>query len=367
MNIKYKRLFSFSINHEFFKDGVIKNISIQPTAKCNQQLRNGKLLFRKLGNSYIVSFKTANDKVNPFIDLGKDLNFKFYITTARSDEFFNITNLDTTEKFTSGNKLHFTNNPVNASTNVAAPEILEHTLVDGALNKLFTYSFTLNTTHTKTKFKLSDSDGNLVSVGKDVDGNDLPTTLNLVRDNEKVFHQQVDLRNKLNGIYTVTIRNDADTTTLKEETVLIDNEATQQGVLGIIDIQYNTATDHIYGDTEHYQLKFSSKSVFWKYYIIKKSNTQNLNNSVIEDSTGAVPPFPAVTFPFVTSTTVKGLPTRVYKSNKVIPMFEQPKLGLKYLLSAGGTEIINHLPNPPFNAVEKENGADLEKEIFVFI
>ncbi len=377
MTTKYNRLFSLSIMHEYFKNGVNKTLVLKPDNRTRTLLRNGQMLFKTLGNNAIVLFKADSDKTSPFIDLGEDVGLRFYLTSERSDEFFNTTKLDTTEKYVVGNKLYFTNDPGNASSDPGTPEVLTHNLIDKAFARLFTYTFSLNTTHTKTKFKMTDSEGNLVSVGKDADGNDLPTTLNLTRDDSKQFQQQVDIRNKATGIYTITITNDADAITLKEETVLIDDGAIQQGVLGIVDIKYNTPTGHMYGATEYYQLKFERKMAFWKYLVVNKTQSIDLSdpatNLSIEDSpTGGGPPYINVNFDLEGTEPhpdikVKGFDTVVFKSSDAIPSYEEPKLNVKLVLKPSDKVVVEHLSNPPVNTVEKENGGDLEKEIFVFI
>ncbi len=377
MSTKYIRLFTISMGHEFFVNGANETFSLQPDADTQLLLRNGKMLFKRLGKLSIVLFKTAADKVSPFIDLGSELRFRFYLTSERSDEFFNITQLDTTKNYEVGNKVHFSNVPANASTVKITPEVLTHTLIDKAFGKLFTYTFSLSTTHTKTKFRMTDSNGVLVSVGKDAEGNDLPTTLSLSRDNEKKFHRQVDLRNKKSGVYTITITNDSESTTLKEETVLIDNNGVQQGILGIVDINYETATNHIYGATEFYEIRFSRKSAFWKYYIVNKTGALDLSdlatNLSIEDSpTGSGPPYINVNFnrigdePHATKK-VNGFDTVIFKSSAEIPSFENPKLNVQLVLKPADKVMVEHLANPPINTPEKDNGGDIEKEIFVFI
>lgn len=363
--------------HEYFKDGINRALALKPDANTKRILGNGKMLFKSLGNNAVVLFKADSDRTSPFIDLGPDIVFRFYLTTEGSDAFFNITKLDTANNYVVGNKLYFTNNPAQASADPESPEVLTHTLLDRAFTKLFTYSFSLGTTHTKTKFKMADSEGNLVSVGKDAAGNDLPTILNLTRDDSKQFHQQVDVRNKVSGVYTITITNDSGATILREETVLIDDQSTGQGILGIVDIKYNTATGHMYGATEYYRLRFERKTAFWKYLVVNKTKSLNLSdpttNLSIEDSpSGGGPPYANVDFNLEgtephTSIKVKGYDTVVFKSSDKIPSFEEPKLNVKLVLKPSDQVMVEHLSNPPANTVEKENGGDIEKEIFVFI
>ena len=370
MNIKYNKLFNLSVAHDFFRDGINEDIVIQPDAETSRLLINGKMLYKTIGNNGVVIFKTETNKIDPFINVGPDANFRFYITTEKSSEFFNITKL---ENYVAGNKLYFTNVPVNESIDSTNPETLTHTLIDSASGKLFTYSFSLTTNHTKTKLRIENNEGELVSPGKDSDGNDLPTTLTLTRNDSKSFSQQIDLRTKPNGIYTIFIENLAQDTNLKTETVFVDNEATRQGVLGIVDIKYS-AVNTIYVDTNYYELHFDRKTTIWKYFIVNKSNNVDFNttNLKIEDSlSGGGTPYAHVDFVLEgaqpnATTQIKGFETVIFKSNVVIPSFEHPKLNVQ-LLDQSDNELVKHLPNPPFNAVEKDNGGIIEKEIFVFI
>ncbi|MEL6811872.1 MAG: hypothetical protein AAFP76_11095, partial [Bacteroidota bacterium] len=341
--------------------------------------------FKTLGNHSIALFKVATDKTSPFIDLGADVNFRFYLETERSDEFYNITDLNTnggTIKYEAGNKLHFSNVPANFSIDESNPESLEHVLVDRAFGNLFTYSYSLTTNHVKTSFRVRNSDGQFVSVGKDTDGNPLPTALILTRDDAKVFHRQVDLRDQPNGVYTIVINNvvgnNPGPDLLKEETILLDNEAVSRGVLGIVDITYN-ATNDLYGSTKYYGLKFSRKTTIWKYFIVNKSNNIDLsppppNLSIIDSVNGSGLPYNNVSFvregdePHAT-TRVKGFDTVIFKSDSEIPSFERPKTSVQLRHNPGGEIIVEHLANPPVNTVEKYNSIDdtIEKEIFVFI
>ena len=372
MNIKYNRLFNLSIGHDFLEDGIDKDIALRPDAATRQMLTNGKLLFKTLGNTSLVIFKTDTNQTDPFINLGPDVNFRFYITTENSSEFFNITKLD---NYTAGNKLYFTNNPAAPQSTSDAPEMLDHTLIDKAFGKLFTYSYTLPATQTNVtaNFRIEDSAGNPVSPGKDADGNPLGLLITLTRDDSRAFSQQVDLRDQPSGVYTIFLDNLTDTVNLNTLTVFIDNDGLSQGILGIVDITYN-ALNTIYVDTDFFRLRFERKTTVWKYYIVNKTLGVDLNttNLRIEDSDPiGGDPYAHIDFilegaqPNV-STQIKGFETVIFKSDGSIPSFEQPKLNVQ-LLDDANKEIVKHLPNPPLNSVEKENSGTIEKEIFVFI
>ncbi len=372
MNIKYNRLFNISIAHNFFESNVNSNLSIRPDFETRKLLANGKLLFKKLGNNNLVLFKTDANQTDPFIHLGTDVRFRFYITTENSSEFFNITKLD---GYSAGNKLYFTNNPAAPQSSSDAPEVLNYALIDEAFGKLFTYSYTLpgNQTNVTANFRIENSAGNTVSPGKDANGDPLDLIIPLTRDDSRVFSQQVDLRDKPSGFYTIFLDNLNGTINLDTLTVFIDNDGLDSGVLGVVDINY-TAQNTIYADTDYFQLHFERKTTVWKYYIINKSQGIDFNTTVlrIEDSDPVNgDPYAHIDFLLEgaqpnANTQVKGFETVIFKSDGSIPSFEQPKLNV-HLLDNNNKEIVQHLPNPPVNAVEKDNSGTIEKEIFVFI
>ncbi|NJM24493.1 MAG: hypothetical protein HC859_02160 [Bacteroidia bacterium] len=376
-SIVYTRLFNLKVSHDYFKDGVAKGLIIQPTPQTSRQLRNGRMLFRVKPDGVVVFYSAAEDEVTPLVNMGKDLRLIFSISIIDLDEFMNITNLDesSTRKFKSSNMLYFKNDPASVSTDAANPEQITHTLVDSLRDSLFTYSFTIAAAPPEVLFKLTDESGNPVSAGKDGTGSPLPNVLTVKKDVDGVYRQQVDLRDKATGKYTVTIRNSADTLTLKEEVIYADGSLVPSKIVGIVDIIYTAATNHIYAATEEYELKFRRQSTIWKYFIADKNKKVDLvaNDLLITDTgSGGGTPYGVYNFSRIgaepnTDVRVNGLDTVVFKSNVPIPFFEQPKLNIELRKNPGNVSVIQHLPNPSHRGVTKEDAGQPASEIYVFI
>lgn len=273
MNINYKRLFNLNIGHDYFKDGYDRFVHLKPTRETERLLTNGKMLFKHLPNGITVLYRATDDEVSPFVELDTNQHFIFVMTTENITGMMNITNLDesASRKFTSSNILYFKNDPSAASGNAGNPEIISHELIDSLKGHLFTYNFSIAGNPASVLFRVADASGNLVSIGKNPDGTPFPTTITLNINSNNSFSQQVDLRKLPKGKYTLTILNSTGTTTLKEEEIYADDILAKQNILGIVAIEYESATDHLYDTTEEYLVQFRRAETTWKYYVINKS------------------------------------------------------------------------------------------------
>jgi hypothetical protein len=136
---------------------------------------------------------------------------------------------------------------------------------------------------------VTDAEGNPVSVGKDGNGNPLPNAVTLSKSSNNTFEQQIDLRDFKRGRYLISIRNAAETVTLKTEEIYVDEQLERENILGIVDIVYETASANLYGETEEYKLQFRNAETFWKYYIVNKSRNINLaTDSLLIVDSGSV-------------------------------------------------------------------------------
>lgn len=291
MNIFYTRILNLTIGHSYFKDGADRFVTLHPTAATDELLRNGKMLFKRLPNGITILYRTLDDESTPFVELEKNQRFTFVLKSANINGFLNITDLDESlsKTFSTGNVVYFTNNPANVSSNRNNPEILTHEIIDSLRGPLFTYQFTITGNPATVRMIVTNAEGNPVSVGKDTDGNDLPATLSLPINSSNSYEQQVDLRDLKRGRYLITIRNEANTTTLKSEKIYVDEQLERDNILGIIDIVYDSVSGHLYGNTEEYKLQFQGAKSFWKYYIVNKSKNIDLaTDSLLISDSGSV-------------------------------------------------------------------------------
>jgi hypothetical protein len=389
INISYHRLFNLKISHNYYKNGSARGVQLMPTKATINLLKNGKMLLKKLQNQIVVLFQALNenppvDPPNPFLPLDHDFRLTFALTVDNKSEFVNITNLDVSplNQYRSGNILYFINNPANATDDPSNPENLNFSLLDNIRNSLFTYSFQLISVAPQVDlyiFPINDDGtlGTAIPVGKNVDGTDFPSPLSVAGDsnNPGNYSHSIDLRNKPSGRYRIRITQSGNPgNILKQEDTYIDDELASQNILGIVDLVYDepTLTNATYKTTEAYNLQFSRKQSFWKYFLVKKSQAVNLASYTITDKGAVSPEVPYIvnTFAPIASpvTQINGLPVRVYQSNLPIDFFEKPKLKIELEGDAGNVKVEN-LPNAsPINIIKKNELTDaLESEIYVFL
>ncbi len=377
MNIIYQRLFNLGIGHDYYTDQRAKGVTLLPTPATATSLVNGKMLFKKVNNGIVVLYRALDDGITPMIDLGGDAKFTFYLSADYKNEFLNITDLDesVSRRYESSNIVYFTNDPANASTDAGSPETITHRVIDSLESQLFTYLFSLPAGPPEVLIRVTNAPGSLVSVGKSTDGTPLPTTLTLSKSEEDLYSQQIDLRNQPTGLYTITIRDIADANTLREELVYADSELASRDVLGIVDIVYETATDHLYGATEEYLLQFSRKETVWKYFVVDKNGKIDLvANDLLVTDTGAGGGDPYDTYVFNregdephADIRVNNLDTIIFRSTAPIPFYEEPKLNLELRRNPGNLQVIANLPNPSHSGVTKDDSGSPASEIYVFI
>lgn len=291
MNIFYKRILNLTVGHNYFKDGFDRFLILHPNAATEELLRNGKMLFKRLPKGVTILYRTLGDETTTFVELDKNQRFTFVIKTGNINGLLNITDLDESldRTFGAGNIVYFKNNPANVSSNKNNPEILTHEIIDSLRGPLFTYQFTLNGNPAAVRMIVARAEGIPVPVGKDANGNDLSTILHLSIGKNKTFSQQVDLRDFQKGRYSITIRNEANTTTLKSEEIYVDEQLERDNILGIVDIVYDSVSGHLYGKTEEYKLLFQGAKTFWKYYIVNKSKNMDFTtDSLIINDSGSV-------------------------------------------------------------------------------
>lgn len=284
MNIIYKRILNLTVGHEYFVDGYDRFVNISPTAETSILLKNGNILFKKLPHGITLLYRAQDDESTPVIDLSRDQKFVFGIKSDNSAGLQNVTNFDesVSKPFRTGNILLFKNNPANASTNKNNPEILMMEIIDSLRSRLFTYRFKISGNPLKVKMVVTNESGNPVSVGVDGNGDPLAEILPVSINSSDYFEQQIDLGKYKKGQFLITILNDAETITLKQEKIYADELLEKQNILGVIDIKYESSSGHLYGETEEYKLQFVKAETAWKYFIVNKSRNIDLSSESLK-------------------------------------------------------------------------------------
>jgi hypothetical protein len=114
MTTNYKRLFTISILHEFFRDGKCKDLQILPAPDTKDYFRGMGLLWRRMDN-YGVALIRDNGVNEPYINTPpaksfrnqyRDIVFRFYVS-VQNHLFFNYTNTNVLSG--TGKKFYFSN------------------------------------------------------------------------------------------------------------------------------------------------------------------------------------------------------------------------------------------------------------------
>jgi hypothetical protein len=94
----YKILFAIDLQHEYYANGKCTDISIMPSAETMLLLKNRQMLYKMVGNKFVVLVK-VNDSTaganadKPFVDLDTDEKFIFFLQLEKP-VFTTITNID---------------------------------------------------------------------------------------------------------------------------------------------------------------------------------------------------------------------------------------------------------------------------------
>ncbi|GMQ29996.1 hypothetical protein [Algoriphagus confluentis] len=376
MNILYSRLFEIQLLHDFFKDGISQSLSLTPDSSTHHLLKNGRMLTRSLPKGMIVLFRAEENLTDPETPLQVPCRFRFFINSSNPSFLHTITDWDTPVKeFKTGSFFHFKNNPANASSNPTTPETLGYQILDGLRPKDLLEQVKLSTHPASVIFRLRDEAGNLISSGKDSDGNPLPLDLPLSPDDLEIFSLRVDLKDKADGIYSLELRSQTDTETLFYKAYFFSSDAIGNTSMGIMEISYVSSPARLYGEMEYYALKLKRKATRWTYIIVNQNKKLNLGTNQLSIRDRGNPlgtPYGIYTFqqdggaphPDIR---VNNAETVIFKSQVPIPFFESPKLNLELRRTPGNRVLYANLPNPLRNGIAKTDGGEAFSEIFVFI
>ena len=375
MSIIYTRLGEVALRHDFYRDGLAKDILLMPTAETAHLMKNGKILFRKTPGRIVLLYRAEEDEVSPLTPLDLPQSFFFFFKPENAASFLQVTDLDDgSEKFEASSIPFFQNTPANASTDVASPEELTYQLLDGMRPKAFSIELSLTPVPTSVRIKVRNAAGEVVSPGKDLAGNSLPDVLEVNPDDRGLFRFIFDLSGKKEGIYTFALRNAADSADLWSKKYWLGESHSSQP-FGIIELRYLIAPNHLYGAKEYYQLSFTRKESLWTYYVVNGNKKVDLISSelqILDDGNEGSVPYGSYAFDRIgdspnTDIKINNLETVVFRSQDKIPYFEIPKLNFQLRKTPGNQVLISNLPNPSRSAPTKQSGGEANSEIYVFI
>ncbi len=121
MILSYKKLFTITLEHDYFGDAEFTGFSIVPSDECIRFFKNAGILFKSIGNTFIALIEEDEGEAKRTIS--SDIVFRLYIKFT--DPFFaNVTNLNYNPKLRE--RLYFSNNANNeVSPNLYLTQAIE--------------------------------------------------------------------------------------------------------------------------------------------------------------------------------------------------------------------------------------------------
>ncbi|MFK7908371.1 MAG: hypothetical protein AB8B69_24790 [Chitinophagales bacterium] len=348
--VRFQKLFSINMLHDFYANKTPQRISILPTEECRQTMRNYKLLF-KSKNAGCLVLSGDGELGNMLLQSKSSLKLSFAIQSA--DPFFiNYTNLP----LTSTKSIYYFNNleeNVNEDKEkllhkegfvyakdeiVARQPYFNHRFEDGLSTK---------------KLWVEDAEGNEVWE-QNIEGG-------------KVDSCPIDLRYEPLGKYVLKGEGgyefDFYTTHFNPELYV-----------GFIDIYLTDSVtasyDAIQGDgvvSQDYVIRFKNRATRWKYFFVLRNNKASQEDYKVESLKNEILFMEAEDVVLV-----NGANAKMVVSEKAIPLKEHPvdKFQLKLKKNGKGVVTAINLPTPSIQSIKPQSINDdqnIFSEIYVSI
>ncbi|OLT62716.1 hypothetical protein [Moorena bouillonii] len=88
----YKPLFELSIIHDYYRDEVCPDLSVEPTPECRRVLRGHRLIVKNKVNGLVV-IAPVDSEQKPWVYLADNLRFTF-ILKIKNQDFIDFTDID---------------------------------------------------------------------------------------------------------------------------------------------------------------------------------------------------------------------------------------------------------------------------------
>lgn len=376
MNLIYSRLLEVSVLHDYFRNGIARDIKLIPTRETQEKLKRGRMLWRETPQGIVLLYRAEDDLSTPEVALSPPIDLCFFFQSSNPTEFFTVTELKKgSRSYQAGDILAFQNIPANASSDPLNPEKLAVEIWDGARPKTFSERVKLNPIPSKVILQVRDAAGNKIAPGLDDNGNPLPLDLPLSPDDTGAFLLKLDLKGKAEGNYSFVLRNEADTQDLWTRTYFLTQDSEVNKSLGILSLGYRASPARLYGDREYFAIDLKRKATKWTYIIVSQNNKVDLAAAQLSILDKGNPPgSPYATYTFQqqgaaphADIRINNAETVIFKSQVPIPFFENPKLNLELRRKPGNRVLFGHLPNPSRSGAVKVSPGEEISEIYVFI
>lgn len=236
ITLRYKTLCSLAVSHDYFKNGDIKRLSIEPTLETKLWLRNNRLVYRPKANGFVLGYLNKDssriikqnfkkEKIS-FVISSTDA----YFDTYSSFDFRKMNEILYLSNQNEGNQLSKQTTVSNEDKMVCFPPRFIYNISDNFLEK-----------NDNTSVLIKDYNMNDVWEAKHTQRLDV----NLAGNDNGIFHLKAGDQN-IQSFYLLP--------------------KVPRGIIGIVDLYVK---DIPVEEEVQYKVKFGAKAAIWRYYFVK--------------------------------------------------------------------------------------------------
>ncbi len=370
MKIKFDKMFDVIFEHQYFRDGKISQLYIEPAQITRSLLRDYGLLFKQTKHGFIILYEKDTTVINepPLKTISKDLKFSFAVF-LNSSYFANYTEIPLHHKYPD---IFYFNNLGGYADGTGI--FLNKQAFAGNSDVLELYSPVLNlhaaTTKPSSLVQLAGPEGKILFSEN-------------IKSTEGAVIYQFNFEKIGSGSFDILIDG------IIYRKIYVDSELSRKSLFAILDIfvssgvpaNYRFINDDGTVNNKTYKIRFARRETTWKYFIILKniSSDPGLNvhygtkipgEEIYPDTMNFNPAVPDTNL-LETFGPGKIL---LFESAAKMPLYEIPKTNINLLkpdTSDPGSEpdlIRGNLPNAPVSAIKtNEDNTEAYSEIYIYV
>lgn len=373
MRLYYEPVIHMEVFHAFYKDGLCKALTFEPTPECLNTLNQFRLIFKNTETGFALVGEKKNTGTEmapvlvPKIDIPVGTKFYFFIKTLRND-FLNITDADMIQ-LAEGKKFYFWNaplTPVVVNGSIATLDIHNAPITTALLPGVVNFMAPVNIAEDPFKLVLLDANANVV------------TEQTVPRDKyNKIIADKIRMSDTPlpEGIYDVQ-QVDAAAMITSVQRYFLTQPGLAWDIAGILAIEYNATLSSHDDKIVKLEIHLPNRGIHWVYQVeVEKYTdptevgfTYDPNNLFLNNTSNNVASVSSV---FTKSVIVPVNPqdnNKVrWKSNNLIGLREASYKDIKLIDTAATDPVIENMPNPDPIKMKDDGGGNYETEVFMKI
>ncbi|WP_231425268.1 hypothetical protein [Pedobacter sp. Leaf250] len=364
----YSKLFSVNVRHNYYQDNLCQDLIFVPTQQSSLLMLNQLYLYQNFATGFNLVREV--DTGQPKIKL-QETQLHFGIGLKQAAKFFAITNLNEAspaKEFLSNKKIYLTNNGLN--------ENLKLNIIDAIVGDSMNLNFIL-AANSEITLRVNTSSASDLIIAYNTDGTPIASPYKIKKGEDGTFAKLLDLSKLPDGLYTISIKNAADTgEDLLTYKIFKSNELQLKSNFGVLDLKLPGIETAV--EETKFVIDFTRKETIWNYYVVNRSGSDLddfdffIHDKSADGTSGGNPVYSKYTFLGTavpdndtdSITKISDGKITVFKSNTKIPFFQKLKTGLELSKNVGPTKVIisKHLPNPT-----PENQSGEESKIYIYV